>query len=215
MRFIAAAILVALIGLPFTGNGQSNFSYGLTGGAGYNFTKLEKALNLNFSLGLRCEFKLGERADLRTGILAIQTGAREAPEGCLFALNVYCPEYTEYNFTFISVPINLKYDFVQGEERQYYLSFGFQPYFASRSVRKAYYPEPEGLQQKPGLNVSQINGYIYQRLLNFNCSPGIEFNISEKSKLQVELEIKYSLIEATSSIDDMFSAGIRFSLLHF
>lgn len=195
---------------------ESKFSYGLTAGMGYNFTELTEASPLNFSLGLRTEIKLGDRIDLRTGVFAIQTGGKEASGNCYECVGCYCPTYTEYDFTFISVPINLKYTLSENKGRQYYVSLGLMPYFASRSVRRANFPEPtEGQRWVPEIGEININGYLFKRILNINCSPGMEFNITEKMMLQAELEVKYGLMEVTSSADDMFSVMINISLLHF
>ena len=210
-------IFLLLVGImPLAGLAQSKFNYGLTAGMGYNFTELTAASPLNFSLGLRGEFNLSERVDLRTGVFAIQTGGRESLGGCYECGGCYCPDYTEYDFTFISVPINLKYTLSENEGKQYYVAFGLMPYFASRSVRRANFPAPTGNERL----VSEIgeintNGYLFERILNINCSPGMEFNISEKMMLQAELEVKYGLMEIGSSADDMFSAMISISWVHF
>lgn len=209
------------------GNAQSKFSYGLTGGAGYNFTKLEEASNLNFSLGLRGEFKISEKTDFRTGLSANKTGSRDATIWCWLCASCYCGIYTEYDFTFLSIPLNLKYHIINKEKSSYYISGGITPYYIYKDIVKKHFPGPEKGDRYVEVGKSVISAKTYDspwgpvnanryRLLNFNLNPGIEFRLCNHFIFQGEVQLKYSLMRVGSyyGIDNMFTSGIVFSILY-
>lgn len=215
MRYYAHLLLSIIINAVITENSyaQNKLSYGAVIGAGYNFTKLENASPASFSFGLRIEGRLNEKMKFRTGLVLLQTGSREAPEFCLNCGVCYCPTYAEFDFTFISIPLNLRYNLLENEKKRYYISLGVLPYFASISVFRGGNPEPLE-SERPAIGKSNVNVYLYHRLLNINLSPGVEFTINEKAVLQIELEIRYALMYIGSGADDMFAAMVTISIIH-
>jgi hypothetical protein len=212
-------LAVSLIYSIIASNAQFAPKLGVITDFGYNLTGFEKALQYNGSVGFRYERLLHNKLDVRIDAKVSATGRKRAVSTSRTCASCYVADYTEYNFLFLQVPLNLRYNFKDIEAGRFYATGGIMPSIIIKDRVEYHAPHPLPTQSdyirtgQPEFTEYTAMSVYSLSWVHLNLAGGFEYALGKKYALQAEIQCYYTSMNVLEFADDMVTLGVGLAFL--
>lgn len=158
-----------------------------------NDTEIKKG---NFHLGFNYNQLLTKKLYLKTGIRYLSLGYQTKPRTLTFADMTTSDIYFTYDYLFIEVPINLRYEFLDQKTMVPFIELGFSPMYFFSNKQVTFQDGEDRVSMRRPIT-TDFNKLIFA----FNANIGVNYFLSDGTCLYLQGLLRYNLTNLVTDVD--------------